>query len=109
MHCSSLPCDLTHADASERSCGDSVSWPHQVIELGELVHDGLAEQRVYLLASAGDVPAVQLLPDTAAARQLLARKPQHFWRANAASGALHGFLLRRAGVWARWRQLCGTT
>ena len=49
----------------------------QVIQLGELVHDGLAEQWVYALVSGGAPsspgapPVVRLLPDTAAARRLL--------------------------------------
>ncbi len=80
----------------------------QVIQLGELVHDGLAEQRVYALVSGGAPsspgapPAVRLLPDTAAARRLLAApgRPVHFWHANPDSGEsgsafhLHVFCLQ---------------
>jgi hypothetical protein len=67
-----------------------------VIELGELVHDGLAEQRVYALVPPGDARALQLLPDTPAARQLLAAKPVHFWRAHAATGAHYALLITHA-------------
>ena len=69
-----------------------------MIQLGKLMHDGLAEQRVYALlsggapSSPGAPPAVRLLPDTAAAQRLLAApsKPVHFWHADPDNGETPG-------------------
>ena len=70
--------------------------PHasQVVELPALVHEGRAEQRVYLLVGPADgtgrPPATRLLPDSPAARVHL-RSPGRalrFWRANHTTGAL---------------------
>lgn len=59
-----------------------------MLELGEHVHDGKAEQSVYALISAGMQPAVYLLPDIDLAKPLLSapKKPLHFWRSNATTG-----------------------
>ncbi len=66
----------------------------QVVELPALVHEGRAEQRVYLLVGPADgtgrPPATRLLPDSPAARAHL-RSPGRalrFWRANLTTGAL---------------------
>ncbi len=63
-----------------------------MLELGEHVHDGKAEQSVYALISAGTQPAVHLLPDTELAKPLLSapKKPLHFWRSNATTGEALG-------------------
>lgn len=62
----------------------------QVIELGQHVHDGQAEQRVYALVGPGETPSVHLLPDSPKSLALLnaSSTPLHFWRLNATTGGL---------------------
>ena len=62
----------------------------QVIELGQHVHDGQAEQRVYALVGPGETPSVHLLPDGPDSLALLnaSSTPLHFWRLNATTGGL---------------------
>jgi hypothetical protein len=64
------------------------------MELPAPLHEGRAEQRVYLLlgpaGARGEPPATRLLPDTPAARAHLAthaERPLRVWRANATTGA----------------------
>ncbi len=60
-----------------------------MIELGQRVHDGQAEQRVYALVGPGETPSVHLLPDSPKSLALLnaSSTPLHFWRLNVTTGA----------------------
>ena len=60
-----------------------------MLEAGQPVHDGAAEQHVYALVGEGEAPPVHLLPATNHSLALLdaAASPLHFWRCNATAGA----------------------
>ncbi len=59
-----------------------------MLELAERVHDGKAEQSVYVLVTTQAQPSVHMLPATDLAAPLLSspKKPLHFWRSNTTTG-----------------------
>lgn len=76
-----------------------------VLPLPQPVHDGTADQHVFVVAPAGAGGAAAVLPDTPAARAALAaaRPGFAFWRADEAAGAVRGYGFTDAGaVEERW-------
>lgn len=74
-----------------------------VLPLPQPVHDGTADQHVFVVAPAGAGGAAAVLPDTPAARAALAaaRPGFVFWRADEAAGAVRGY-----GFTGRCRRAC---
>ena len=64
----------------------------QVIELPETMRDGSGEQRVLALVS--EQNSVTTLPDSADARELLAKQPFHFWAHEKSSGRISSVVPR---------------
>ncbi|KAL4458516.1 hypothetical protein ABPG75_013381 [Micractinium tetrahymenae] len=76
-----------------------------VLPLSQPVHDGTADQHVFVVAPAGTDGAAAVLPDTPAARAafVAARPGFAFWRVDEVAGAVRGYGFTESGaVEERW-------